>query len=207
MPRHRLAIRPKPSVVQVLESSRILDDYFKVDRARIRVEQYDGRMSPPMTRLVFERGDAVAVLLYDPQERSVILIQQFRYPAYVRDPQHGWLWELVAGVQEEGESPEEVARREAWEEAGYVLESLSYVLTVYPSPGGSSERIHLFVAPVTPRQCAGRGGGVPEAGEDILVRSFALDEALGMVERGEIMNALTVIALQHLALHWDRIAS
>jgi len=186
--------------VTVFSQERILDGFFKIDRAVVSYERFDGTMSAPMTRLVFERGDSVAVLLFDRQRREVVLVQQFRYPAYVRDGD-GWLWEIIAGTQEEGRSPEEVVRAEALEEAGYHLDALHHVATVYPSPGGTSERMHIFLAPVSAAQRVGRGGGLAESGEDILVRTFSLEEALRMVEDGRIADAKTVLALQYLALH------
>jgi len=161
-------------------------------------------MSPVVTRLVLERGDSVAVLPYDRERGEVVLIQQFRYPAYVRDGD-GWLWEIIAGAQEEGRSPEEVARAEALEEAGYRLDNLRHVATVYPSPGGTSERMHIFFATVSSQGRVGQGGGLAESGEDILVRTFRLEEALQMVEEGCIVDAKTIIALYYLALHREEL--
>ena len=186
--------------VIVFSRQRLLDGFFKVDRAEVSYERYDGTMSPVVTRLVLERGDSVAVLPYDRERGEVVLIQQFRYPAYVRDGD-GWLWEIIAGAQEEGRSPEEVARAEALEEAGYRLDNLRHVATVYPSPGGTSERMHIFLATVSSQGRVGQGGGLAESGEDILVRTFRLEEALQMVEEGCIVDAKTIIALYYLALH------
>ena len=131
----------------------------------------------------------------------MLLVQQFRLPAYLRnDP--GWLWEIIAGTVDEGHTPEEVARREVEEEAGVQVERLSPMLPLFPSPGASSERIRLYMAPVrieTIRRVAGN----PQEGEDILVRDFGLDEALDMIDNGQIVDAKTIIALQYLARHWD----
>ncbi len=190
--------------VIVFSRQRLLDGFFKVDRAEVSYERYDGTMSPVVTRLVLERGDSVAVLPYDRERGEVVLIQQFRYPAYVRDGD-GWLWEIIAGAQEEGRSPEEVARAEALEEAGYRLDNLRHVATVYPSPGGTSERMHIFLATVSSQGRVGQGGGLAESGEDILVRTFRLEEALQMVEEGCIVDAKTIIALYYLALHREEL--
>jgi ADP-ribose pyrophosphatase len=191
--------RHVPRRVEVLSTERILDGFFQIDRTELRHERFDGSMSPPLTRLVFERGDSVAVLPYDVQRDEVLLVRQFRYPAYVRGGP-GWLWEIIAGMQDDHD-PEWVARNEAMEEAGYRLGQLIPVATVYPSPGGSSERVHIYVAPVTPADRIGHGGGLDEDGEDIQVRAFALSDALAMVDSGGIMDAKTVLALQYLALH------
>jgi ADP-ribose pyrophosphatase len=191
-----------PERVAILHEQRLYDGFFTLHQVTLRVERYDGGMSAPMTRLLFERGDAVAVLPFDPQTRQVLLVQQFRYPAWVRGGP-GWLWETIAGMHDAGRTVEEIARNEAMEEAGYVLGPLRPIMTFYPSPGACSERIHLYVAPVTPAGRVASGGGLPEHGEDIRVRAFSLDEALGMAEDGRIMDAKTIIALQHLARHWD----
>jgi len=190
-----------PTRVEVSATERVFDGFFKLDRATVSYERFDGSMSAPVNRLVFERGDSVAVLPFDRERRTVILVQQFRYPAYLRDGP-GWLWEIVAGMIEPGRDAEEVARSEALEEAGYSLGELKHAMTVYASPGASSERIHIYLAPVVAHQYVGGGGGLPQDGEDILVRTFELDEALAMIEDGRVVDAKTVLALQFLALHW-----
>ncbi len=195
---------PRPRRVEVIAQERILDDLFKMDRAVVRYEQLDGTMTGPQTRLVFERGDSVGVLPYDKAEQTVVLIRQFRYPVYVREPERAWLWEAIAGAQEQGEPPEAVARREALEEAGYALGTLVPVATVYTSPGGSSERLYLYVAPVRAGQRATAGGGI-DAGEDIAVATWDLDRALEALRDGRIVDAKTMLLLQHLLLHWSEL--
>jgi ADP-ribose pyrophosphatase len=199
---HQRHHRPRRVIIDAQE--RILDDIFKVDRAVVRYEQWDGTLSAPQVRLVFERGDSVGVLPYDKARRQVVLIRQFRYPVHVRDPQHAWLWEAIAGVQDADETPESVARREALEEAGYALDTLIHVATVYPSPGGTSERMHLYLAPISSAMRQDTGGGV-DPGEDIAVVAWDLDHALDAMRRGEIVDAKTVLLLQHLPLHWSEL--
>ncbi len=200
--------RPKsgtvPRRVVVMATERVFDGFFKLDRATVSYERFDGSMSASVNRLVFERGDSVAVLPFDRERRTVILVQQFRYPAYLRDGP-GWLWEIVAGMIEPGRDAEDVARSEALEEAGYSLGELKHAMTVYASPGGSSERIHIYLAPVVAHQHVGGGGGLPQGGEDILLRTFELNEALAMIEDGRVVDAKTVLALQFLALHWGKV--
>ena len=191
-----------PERLDILAQERLYDGFFKLDQVTLRVARYDGALGAPMTRLLFERGDAVAVLPYDPQTRQVVLVQQFRYPAWVRGGP-GWLWEAIAGIHDAGRTPEEIARSEAMEEAGYRLGPLRHILTFYPSPGACSERIYLYIAPVTPAARVASGGGLAEHGEDLCVRAFSLDEALRMTEDGRIMDAKAIIALQYLARHWD----
>jgi ADP-ribose pyrophosphatase len=177
----------------------VFDGFLAIDRYTIIHEQHNGSLSEPITRLVLERGDAAAVLPYDPQTGRLVLVRQFRLPAFVRGDA-GWLWELIAGTCETGRAPEEVARSEALEEAGYRLGALHPLMTIYPSPGGSSERIWLYWADLRQSQRVAPGGGLPQSGEDIQAAIFSLDEALAMVRAGAIMDAKTIIALQHIAL-------
>ena len=192
----------QPARVVVHSTERVYDGFFQVDKVIVEHESYRGGMSGPHERLVFERGDSVAVLLYIRDARQVVLVQQFRYPAYLRERQ-GWLWEVIAGTVDGDRDAESVARAEAMEEAGYALDDLHYLMTVYPSPGSSSERVHVYLAPVTPEMRVERGGGLAESGEDILVRGFSLDEALAMTRDGRVSDAKSVLVLQYLAMNWD----
>jgi len=185
-------------------------DQFRVVRATLRYRRFDGRMSKPVTRINFERGDSVGVLLHIPQDDAVVLVRQFRYPFYASlDPaeregdsaRQAWLLEIVAGVVGEGRTIKEVANKELLEEAGYEVEDdLQYVTTFYPSPGGTSERVLLFLGEVDHDQRTGKAGGVVAEGEDTQVVVLPFREAMDMIARGEIGDAKTVIALQHLAL-------
>jgi ADP-ribose pyrophosphatase len=187
--------------VEVIEQTREYDGVFKLDRVVLRFEKFSGEMSQKLTRLVFERGDSAAVLLYDRQRDAVILVEQFRYPAYAREGAGGRLLEIVAGTVDRGRTPEAVARAELVEEAGYVLEELQYVTTFYPSPGASTERIHLYLGYLSSATQIGPGGGTAGTGEDIRVHAVPFNTALQWVRDGLIRDAKTIIALQYLALH------
>lgn len=187
-------------------------ELFKIIRATLQFERYDGQMSKPMTRINFERADSVGILLYDPDRDEVVLTEQFRYPVYASlDPdkatgvgaKKAWLLEIVAGVQDAGKTVIEVAQKELFEEAGYQIEtdgSWHLIANIYPSPGGSSERIYLYWARVNREDRTSEGGGIAEEREDIRVLSLSFEDALGMVESGEIQDAKTIIALQYLAI-------
>jgi len=183
--------------VKVLKKTREYDGFFKIDKAVLQYEKFNGEMSDEITRIVFERGDSIAVLLYDEEKDSVILIKQFRYPAYINNGP-GWLLEVVAGVIKEGQDPISVAHSELMEEAGYVVEALEFISRYYVSPGGTSERIHLYLGK-THRKVA-KGGGLSTEHEDIQVVEIPLDTAMKMIKTGEICNATTIIALQWLKL-------
>jgi ADP-ribose pyrophosphatase len=187
--------------VQVQEQQREYDGFFKLERAVLRFERFDGRLSEPVERLVFERGDSVAVLLYDAERDAVILVEQFRYPAYLREEPEGRLLEVVAGTMKPGEaaSAEVVAHSELVEEAGVALQELEPITTFYVSPGACTERIHLYLGRVSRDKRVGPGGGVG-ADEDIRVHEVPLDRALGWVREGKIRDAKTIIALQYLEI-------
>lgn len=194
-----------PQRVDVVQHDVIYDGFFNLERAMLRFELYGGGMSKPLERLLFERGDAVGVLPYDPEADRLVLVRQFRYPAHIRTGQ-GWIWEIIAGMQEEAD-PADVARREALEEAGYKLGTLRHVATVFTSPGACSERVHIFLAVVRGMTRERDGGGLPESGEDIEVASISLARAREMLTTGEIADAKTLIALQYLLLHRDELSA
>lgn len=188
--------------VSVERESRLLDDFFAVDEAWVRYEKFDGTMSDSVRRLVFERGDAVAALLYDTAADQMILVRQFRFPTLRKGP--GWVLETAAGVVGEGETPEGTLRREVEEEAGYRLERVEHVATFFVSPGGSSERIFLYYAEVDGTSRVSNGGGVEAEGEDIEIVSIAPDQLQAMLESGEIVDAKTLVAVLWWLRQGDR---
>lgn len=186
----------RPGVVEVLTREVGYQGFFRLEKLRLRHSLYRGGMSPELVRERIERGDVSAVLLYDPRHDQVVMIEQFRVGA-MDDPQGPWMLEIVAGLIEAGETPEEVARREAVEEAGCVIQDLIPIMDFYATPAKSSERSHLFCGRV---DVAGAGGihGLPEEGEDIRVRVLGTDEALRRLAAGEVRAAWPIIALQWL---------
>jgi ADP-ribose pyrophosphatase len=171
---------------------------FRIDEVQLQHERFDGTMGPPITRLVLERGDSVAVLPHDPVNRVVLLCEQFRLPTVAHGP--GWLLEIPAGILETGEEVEVCARREMIEETGYSVDALDPIATVYLSPGGSSERIHIFRGRIALRADAADTAGVESEGEDIRIIRMPVDEAIAKVRAGEFLDAKTVVALQWLEL-------
>jgi ADP-ribose pyrophosphatase len=188
--------------VQIESQSRLLDDFFKVDEAVVRYEQFDGQMSAPTRLLNLDRGDSAAVLLVNQRSQKVILVNQFRYPTYQEGL--GWILELVAGKVEVEENPEKSVRREIFEEIGYEVKNLLHITTFYPSPGGSSERIFLYYAEVLDENKIAKGGGLRQAHEDTQIVEIPIQEAFGLMETGEILDAKTIIAFLWLKLNVNR---
>lgn len=185
--------------VQVEEQRCEYDGFFRLDSYTLRFERFDGTMTRPVQRLVFERGDSAAVLLYDVDREVVVLVEQFRFPAYLREKGDGLLLETVAGTIEAGRTPEGVAESEMVEEAGYTLDALEPAGCFYVSPGACTERIFLFIARVRAKDRFGAGGGVGDC-ESIRIHEVPVDVAVRWIQEGRIRDAKTIIALQHLAL-------
>lgn len=177
--------------------------YFKVVRYFLRHTLHDGGMSGVISREVFERGQAGAVLLYDPGRDEVVLIRQFRAGAYAAG-RHPWIWEVVAGIIEADETAEAMVRREVVEEAGLTVGELLPIQSVMLTPGACSETCSIFVGRVDSSKAGGVFGLASEA-EDILVKAMPFGDAYALLERNEIDNAVGVIALQWLALHRDEV--
>ena len=185
--------------VEVEEVAELYAGAYRADRFRLRYRRFDGRWSHSVQREVFDRGDAVAVLPYDPERDEVVLIEQFRAGPFAAggDP---WVLEIVAGSREEEEGPEDVARRECMEETGLEAGTLERIAAYYVSPGSISEFIHLFVARV---DSEGGGGlhGLAHEGEDIQGHVWPADEAIAAVASGRIQTGPAVTALCWLAAH------
>lgn len=186
--------------VEILERVSLHDGFLKVERLRLKCRLFQGGWSREFTREVLRRERGVGVLLYDPRLDKVLMVEQFRVGC-LEDPINGpWALELVAGLLEAGESSEDVARREVFEEAGVTVDELLRICEYYNSPGGSSEKLTVFCASIDSTQ-AGGIFGLDSESENI--RSVILDrtEALAAVAEGRINNAMSIIALQWLELN------
>ncbi|MHB2149110.1 NUDIX domain-containing protein [Calditrichota bacterium LG25] len=185
--------------VKIIKKERLLDDFFKVDSAELIHEKFDGTLSPVVRRLNLERGQAVAVLIHLTDRDSLVLIRQFRYAVYEAG-EDGWIDEIVAGVLDD-ESPEACARRECLEEAGYQLERLEHMATIYVSPGITTERIHIFIGYTDSTKRINDGGGLESENEDIQVVEWTREEAFKKLMNKEIEDGKTLLAIQHFFLN------
>lgn len=190
---------------EILDEQLLYEGFYRLVRYRVRHALFQGGMGPPLSRELLLRGNAAGVLPYDPQRDEVVLVEQFRIGA-IHSGRSPWLFEIVAGLIEEGETPEAVVRREAVEEADCVIRELAAVSTYFSSPGGSDERVSLFVGRV---DSEGLGGihGLAEEGENIRVHVLPAEEAFTQVANGLIDNAMTIIALQWLQINRERLRS
>jgi nudix-type nucleoside diphosphatase (YffH/AdpP family) len=183
--------------VLIEEKKLVLDDFFKVEEAHLRFEQFNGEMSPLLRRFSFERGNSAAILAFNLDTQKIILINQFRYPTY--DNGHGWTIEVIAGMVDKGELPNESAQRELMEEAGLNVSAFEHISTFYPSPGGCSEQIFLYYAEVSGEHAKyNKTGGLIKEGEDIHSFEISLEDALDKIKTGEIRDAKTIIGIYWL---------
>lgn len=179
--------------VEIESRQRHYDGFFQLDEAILRHERFDGTMSEPMSRLNLERGDGAAVMLHDPDEHTILLVRQFRFPTWDKGP--GWTLELVAGMVESGREPADVARAEAREEAGYEIGALESLGDFYLTPGGSSERIFLYYAQVSRHMRVADGGGLAHEGEDIEIVEMSESDVWLALDENRIIDAKTLVGL------------
>lgn len=190
--------------VQILQKKTIFRKLiFKIEEVHLKFERFDGRMSEEIVRLNLERGDGVAAVLHNEQADTLVMIEQFRYATH--ETGNGWMLELPAGIVEDDEDdPQATMHRELAEEIGYQVESLRPIGQFYLSPGGSTERIYLYYANVTPDNKTEDGGGLDEEDEDIRTVILPVQDALHKISTGEICDAKTIIGLQWLQINRRR---
>ncbi|EME8860236.1 MULTISPECIES: ADP-ribose diphosphatase [Enterobacter] len=187
--------------VEIIARETLYSGFFSMELYRFRHRLFNGEMSGEIKREIFERGHAAVLLPFDPVRDEVVLVEQIRIAAYDVS-ESPWLLEMVAGMIEEGESVEDVARREALEEAGLVVGRTKPVLSYLASPGGTSERLSIMVGEVDATTAEGIHG-LADENEDIRVHVVSREQAYQWVEEGKIDNAASVIALQWLQLHYQ----
>ncbi len=190
--------------VVIDKKTTVFNGFFKIDLYKLKHKLFHGGWSEWFTREVFERGDAVVMLPYDPITDQVVLIEQFRVGA-IRTEESPWLLEFVAGMFHQGESPVEVAIREAKEEANIDIDiaQVKHVMDFMSSPGGTSEKLYLYVALIASAQIVdGHVAGLDEEHEDIKTHVVSRELALTWLQEGKINNASTIIGLQWLALNY-----
>ena len=187
--------------IQIDKINDVYDGYFKIREISFTHRLFRGGWSDLITREVFERAEAVALLLYDPLTDEVVLIEQVRVGAILANSPP-WQLEIIAGMMDKNHCPQDVAIREANEEAGICVQTLLPIFPYLSSSGGCSERIHLYLGLIDASKAQGVHGLVTE-GEDILVHVVAREKAMACLQDGRIENAASIIALQWLALNVD----
>ena len=184
--------------VRIKAVETLSDDWYLLKKTTFDFLRNDGTWQQ-QTRETYDRGNGATILLFNRHRKTVLLTRQFRFPAFVNGCQNGMLIEACAGLLE-NERPEDAIRRETEEETGYILGPGTKLFEAYMSPGSVTEKLHFFIAEYDASSKAAQGGGVAHHGEEIEVLEFEIDEALKMIDLGEIQDGKTIMLIQHVKL-------
>ncbi|EIJ67768.1 ADP-ribose diphosphatase [Pasteurella bettyae] len=191
--------------IEIVKEESLYEGFFRLQRIQFRHKLFAGGMSNIVTRELLYKGAASAVIAYDAERDSVVLVEQVRIGAYQPGLSSSpWLLELIAGMIEPGESPEQVALRESEEEAGIKISHLEHVLSVWDSPGSTVERLYLFVGKVDSRTATGLHGLANEH-EDIKVHVVDRETAYQWINEGKIDNSIALMGIQWLQLNYQKL--
>ncbi len=184
---------------KIINKTNIHDGFFKMNELTLSYRKYDGTWSKEIKRELFGGAEVAAVLPFDPIKKEIVLIQQFR-PGTISKEGSNYLNEVVAGIVDEGESPQNAAIRECYEETGCKIKKIQPIQGYFPAPGSSESYYHLFVGEVnSPTKTIIRG--LENENEDILVKSYSFDNIKKKLNNGEIINGITLVALQWFFLN------
>lgn len=189
----------QPKVRNIREQL-LSDNWYTLKKYTFELQRADGSWQE-QNREAYDRGNGAVILLYNRRKKTVVLTRQFRFPIFING-HHGFLIEAAAGLLDNA-SPEERIMAEAQEETGYLVTKIEKVMEAYMSPGSVTEKLYFFIAEYVENDRQGAGGGLAEEGEDIEVLEWPLSQALAAIHIGEIMDAKTIMLLQHLALNVD----
>lgn len=184
--------------IRIHKVETLSDDWFVLKKTTFDYRRSDGTWQR-QSRETYDRGHGATILLYNRERRSVVLVRQFRFPAYV-EGHPGFLIEAPAGLLDQA-TPEVRIKAEVEEETGYRIGEVHKVFEAFMSPGSVTERLHFFVAEYDPASRPGTGGGLAEEGEDIEVLELTMEQAMAMMASGEIADGKTIMLLQYAALH------
>ncbi|ANU35483.1 ADP-ribose diphosphatase [Vibrio scophthalmi] len=190
--------------VEIISKETLYQGFFKMVKYRFKHKLFEGGWSQEIVREMFERGHAAALLPYDAKTDQVVLVEQIRVGAL--EHAQPWQLEIVAGIIDPNETAQDVVRREAQEEAGIEVAKIVKVTSYYPSSGGCSEKLDVFVGEVDASTAYGVHG-LDYEGEDIRVHVVSREQAYRWVEDGRFENGASIIALQWLQLNYQRLKS
>lgn len=190
--------------LEIIKRETVYQGHFEFQRVHFRHKLFSGGVSGEVVRELLIKGAASALIAYDPVLDNVVLVEQVRIGAYDEKAENSpWLLELIAGMIDTDESPEQVAIRESQEEAGLSVQHIEHAVSVWDSPGGTVERLHLFLGLVDSSTVGGIYG-LPEENEDILVHVVSREQAYQWLCEGKIDNVIAVVGLQWLQLNYQK---
>ncbi|NML70130.1 GDP-mannose pyrophosphatase NudK [Chryseobacterium sp. RP-3-3] len=184
--------------INILKTEILSDNWYTLNKVTYSIAKKDGT-TETQSRESYDRGNGAVILLYNKVAGTVILTRQFRLPTFINGNTTGMLIEACAGLLD-NDNPEECIKRETEEETGYKISKVEKVFEAYMSPGSVTEILHFFTAEYSAEMKITDGGGLEEEGENIEVLELPFDQALSMIDTGEIMDAKTIMLLQHLRI-------
>lgn len=185
--------------VKIIKTEILSDNWYILRKITYQYQKKNGTIQT-QTREAYDRGNGATILLYNLDHKSVILTRQFRLPTFINGNESGLLIEACAGLLDK-DNAEECIRRETEEETGYKIKDIRKIFEAYMSPGSVTEILYFFVAEYSAQMKVGEGGGVDHEEENIEVLEIQFNEALRMVQTGEIKDGKTIMLLQYLRLH------
>lgn len=184
--------------IQILNTEILSDNKYTLKKVTYEFIKKNGSKKT-QSKEVYDRGNASAILLYNKEKKTVILTSQFRLPTFLNGNKSGFLIEACAGVLD-NDTPELCAKREAEEETGYRITEVTKVFEAYTSAGVLTELLYFFIAEYSPSMKVSDGGGLESEEENIDVLEYNIDDALNMIDTGEIKDAKTIMLLQHVRI-------
>lgn len=185
--------------IKILETEVLSDNWYILRKVTYQYTKSDGTKAQ-QSREAYDRGNGATILLYNKEQRTVILTRQFRLPTYVNGNETGMLIETCAGLLDY-DNPEDCIRRETEEETGYKIAAVEKVFEAYMSPGSVTEILHFFIAEYAKEMKVTDGGGVAQEEENIEVLELSIEEAIAMIGTGEIKDGKTIMLLQYIKLN------
>ncbi|WP_347218935.1 GDP-mannose pyrophosphatase NudK [Chryseobacterium sp.] len=184
--------------ITILKTDILSDNWYTLNKVTFTIRKKDGT-TETQSREAYDRGNGAVILLYNKTSGTIILTRQFRLPTYINGNTSGMLIEACAGLLD-NDNPEDCIKRETEEETGYKISKVEKVFEAYMSPGSVTEILHFFIAEYSSEMKITDGGGLEDEGEQIEVLELTFDEALIMIDSGEIKDAKTIMLLQHLRM-------
>ncbi len=185
--------------VKILQTEILSSNWYTLKKVTYEYLKNDGSRQV-QSREAYDRGNGAVILLYNKEQRTVILTRQFRLPSFINGNPSGMLIEACAGLLD-NDNPEDCIRRETEEETGFKITHVRKIFEAYMSPGSVTEILHFFVAEYNNEMKINDGGGIAHEQEDIEVMEISIDEANEMIKTGEIKDAKTIMLLQYLKLN------
>ena len=184
--------------IKILQTEILSHNWYILKK--VTYEYFKNGQWQKQVREAYDRGNGATILLYNKENKTVILTRQFRLPSFINGNPDGMMIEACAGLLDK-DNPEDCIKREAEEETGYRIKDVRKIFEAYMSPGSVTEILHFFVAEYSSSMKINEGGGMEDEQEDIEVLEVKFDDSIQMLARGEIKDAKTIILLQYAQLH------